>query len=712
MSQNRRSLGLDSSRQASNEPSAKSPCSKSHTPTPGASATGNSQATTIPRKITEATKKELIVNSQSTIKDKTMAEKWLVESSYLVKGETLSTAALAMALLYITNGNITTYAKLIDGMRAVALCMLDQQPDERAKEIANEIIEAAKDAIDEATIEAKENIAAVTENCIRTMEEAAEKRRGEDTKEREEPNTEEGEWRAEESANGGRRATQQQGPQTTYANVAARKQDPTTNLLRATIPNSTDDTENITKEEKRRREDIMEREERREKQVLIDNMKNWEKVEEGEMVRKANEAWKRMEETVAEEIEVDREIIELGGKFVAARKLKNGGIIMEANAANIITWMRDPMVKLKFEEEMGEGIVVKERLYTLIVEFVSTTLKHTLPQSNHAIEEANDLEDGTIHQIRWMRDPERSWGETQTKAHAIITTRDQQAANTIIRKSLIIEGKRHTARKIEDDPRRCYRCQRFDTGHTAATCKEKQACANCNATDHDTGECRAPREAHRCASCTVARRDNQHASWSRKCPIFIRHQLYLRNKYPENHYKYYPCKHIPWTWERKMDGEEEMDREGEVNRWTGNYDRRRHEEERNRRWQERAEDRGYGGRLGGGWDTGERRKGDFYRPNDSRSRSRGRKGRNAGMGGGERNEPSNNAERGKGREEEAQREGRKSKERGGEARTTSGTGASQRTIPASWSRPRANTTEWTGRETQRTTEAQTLTQWN
>ena len=48
------------------------------------------------------TKIELISKSQSTIKNKETAIKWLAKSAFIIPGELITTAMLSMAILYMT----------------------------------------------------------------------------------------------------------------------------------------------------------------------------------------------------------------------------------------------------------------------------------------------------------------------------------------------------------------------------------------------------------------------------------------------------------------------------------------------------------------------------------------------------------------------------------------------------------------------------------
>lgn len=191
-------------------------CSKTHTPAPGAPSGSPQSNTTPPKRITEATKKDLITGSQSNIKDREAAEKWLHDATYLIKGEPTTGPALGMALLFIANGNITTYSKLIDGMRAVAICLLEERPTESTIEIAETITENAKAAIEKVVSDAKEEIATFAENCTKSLEEAEERRK----RWREERRAEEASGEREEEGGGdgeGQRGRDLDGTQATLA---------------------------------------------------------------------------------------------------------------------------------------------------------------------------------------------------------------------------------------------------------------------------------------------------------------------------------------------------------------------------------------------------------------------------------------------------------------------------------------------------------------
>ena len=124
-------------------------------------------------------------------------------------------------------------------------------------------------------------------------------------------------------------------------------------------------------------------------------------------------------------------------------------------------------------------------------------------------------------------------------------------------------------RKLEEDPKWCFKCQLIGAGHTAANCKGREACSNC-ARKHPTGECKATLAEFRCATCKKEGRQDDHAVWDRQCPAFIEEKVRLRNRKPENHYRFFPAEYEDWTWVRNEDSLAD----GYTNRWMGNDARR------------------------------------------------------------------------------------------------------------------------------------------
>ena len=96
------------------------------------------------------------------------------------------------------------------------------------------------------------------------------------------------------------------------------------------------------------------------------------------------------------------------------------------------------------------------------------------------------------------------------ESHAVPTMKSRREANNLIKHGILIEGTQHEVRKLEEDPKRCFKCQITGAGHTAATCKASKTCSNC-ARDHMTGDCKATQNEYKCAIC---KKDGKHADYA------------------------------------------------------------------------------------------------------------------------------------------------------------------------------------------------------
>ena len=94
-------------------------------------------------------------------------------------------------------------------------------------------------------------------------------------------------------------------------------------------------------------------------------------------------------------------------------------------------------------------------------------------------------------------------------------------------------------RKNQREPIRCLKCQGWN--HLAKDCtEEKDTCSNC-AGPHRTNSCLT--KDIRCASCKT----EDHASWNRSCPTFLRKAAEFNNRNPDNLLQYFPTADS-WTW--------------------------------------------------------------------------------------------------------------------------------------------------------------------
>ena len=137
-------------------------------------------------------------------------------------------------------------------------------------------------------------------------------------------------------------------------------------------------------------------------------------------------------------------------------------------------------------------------------------------------------------------------------------------ANSMLKRGIVIEGSHLKARKLEDEPRRCFKCQTFSTKHTAASCIEiTHWCPNCTG-PHSVDDCQiTDRGKFACVGCRSVGAPNQHAAWDKKCPTYIKEKAKIQSQHPEYKYRYYITDE-PWTWEHKSFTSETTER------WRGN----------------------------------------------------------------------------------------------------------------------------------------------
>lgn len=132
-----------------------------------------------------------------------------------------------------------------------------------------------------------------------------------------------------------------------------------------------------------------------------------------------------------------------------------------------------------------------------------------------------------------------------------------EGANHIIRNGLAIEGKRVKARKLEQEPRRCLKCQKYGRGHLAGECKqERDTCTIC-AKEHKTRDCKETDPTNfSCITCKAKGIRHDHLASARSCPAFMEAKARLDYRTPEAKYRYFPTDQT-WTWEQV---EEERER--------------------------------------------------------------------------------------------------------------------------------------------------------
>ena len=246
-------------------------------------------------------------------------------------------------------------------------------------------------------------------------------------------------------------------------------------------------------------------------------------------------------DTLQLKAELNKILIDLGltsGKIRAITSSHNGGTVIEADNDEAANWFSAEDNQRKLCENIGIDAEFRTRQYNIIAFNTSLALEPGNAEHRQEICEANNLEPGTIISAKWAKAVDKRT-PTQRTAHLLLTFNNAGAANRAITNGLSICSKRCHVERTKREPIRCLKCQGWN--HLAKECtEERDKCANC-AGSHRTFSCLV--EDRRCVSCNT----EDHASWSRKCPTFLRKidEYNIRN--PDNLLQFFPTTD-PWTW--------------------------------------------------------------------------------------------------------------------------------------------------------------------
>ena len=164
----------------------------------------------------------------------------------------------------------------------------------------------------------------------------------------------------------------------------------------------------------------------------------------------------------------------------------SGNIVLEMSNDLAAKYLREDKNKKAFISELEPNATIKDRSYTVILQFVPISFDPSQRTNITNLERENDWEEGAVLTARWIKPPGRRTDDQQV-AHIIATIRDPQTANSILRDGFSINLMKLYAKKNKREPLRCAKCQFY--GHFARECKaHKDTCGNC-AGEHCTSEC-------------------------------------------------------------------------------------------------------------------------------------------------------------------------------------------------------------------------------
>ena len=230
-------------------------------------------------------------------------------------------------------------------------------------------------------------------------------------------------------------------------------------------------------------------------------------------------------------------------KLRTVEKLANKGLLGEFLHDEGAKWLAQQVNADAFISALGKdgnGAQFKKRNHPVIAYYVPLNLNTGSPEHMKEIEEVNNIQAGALVNLRWIKPPARR-APSQTCGHLVLTFSDPDAANRAKTRGLTICNKRVSVSKYKKEPIRCLKCQGWN--HIAAECiLNVDICGTCGARGHRTSACTNTNSTH-CRSCGT----DDHTSWARDCPTFIRKCREYDTKHPENDLPYYPSSE-PWTW--------------------------------------------------------------------------------------------------------------------------------------------------------------------
>ena len=219
-------------------------------------------------------------------------------------------------------------------------------------------------------------------------------------------------------------------------------------------------------------------------------------------------------------------------------KTQQGALVLTLESKELVTWIKQPDIKIEFTAAFTQGSHIAERLYNLIAPSVPISFDPKDDKHLHEVKEANGLCTKEIVKAKWIKLIGRQRPD-QTHTFVIITLSSADSANILIRDGMNICNVRVRPKKQKAKPVQCMKCRKW--GHFASNCQaDKDTCGTC-------------RDLHQTNTCTnkgkiycVSYSDKSHPSWDRTCLEFKCQCAIQDKRNPENIMPFYPTEH-DWT---------------------------------------------------------------------------------------------------------------------------------------------------------------------
>jgi len=120
-----------------------------------------------------------------------------------------------------------------------------------------------------------------------------------------------------------------------------------------------------------------------------------------------------------------------------------GGVVFELDSMDMVLWLKAE--KAAFVVSLGGTSVVKDRVVSVIVEYVPTNHNPDTFAENKKTKQVSGLNAGTLVSMRWIKPIQRCMAGKCT-THLITWFQLTGAANHVICDGIVIAGKRAWAR--------------------------------------------------------------------------------------------------------------------------------------------------------------------------------------------------------------------------------------------------------------------------
>ncbi|KIO14375.1 hypothetical protein M404DRAFT_121244, partial [Pisolithus tinctorius Marx 270] len=86
-------------------------------------------------------------------------------------------------------------------------------------------------------------------------------------------------------------------------------------------------------------------------------------------------------------------------------RLRNNGILLEFSNQEAVAWIKEPANKKAFLERLGGEVVIKDRHFNIVIPFLPITTETDKPETLREMENENNIPQGSIARIKWIKDP-------------------------------------------------------------------------------------------------------------------------------------------------------------------------------------------------------------------------------------------------------------------------------------------------------------------